>query len=521
MKKRFVLTACVLLIAVLCACVFVACNGNGDDKKSATYTVSYDLGAYQGEGNAPDSVKVEKDGKLNLPTADKLPAWEGHTFEGWKLNGEGELLAGGTEISVTADAKYVAQWETISEQRQFEAGSIYEVLPEEELKRLIGYVYTMGKQDGYHSSFDVPYTKDGTSDSSGVKSLGYLDIGTSNGEDEAGGMIYFFKSEADAQANRDYWVSYEPEGYEESMKVVGNRIYFGYPSGEEWQAYYENTILKAEIPQSLSETRLEYMLDTVTVAHGTSFVTMELTVSTNYKYDSEATAESGESFMYSLGENDTNRDNIFAFCTVEEANDPTNDVYGGLENKITKYGEEGSSVNKQLENGFVFFRYIEKPGFRYELNSDGATLVKYCFDASSPALIVVPDKVEIDGNTVNVTKIGSNAFLECRMTSVTIPEGVKEIESYVFQNCSKLKTINLPKSLESVDSDWLLGCDSLETLNYAGTSTEWNVIAQRANANGWCTYHDYDDDGNSVEKHISFTVVCSDGVSINYPTQTE
>lgn len=127
---------------------------------------------------------------------------------------------------------------------------------------------------------------------------------------------------------------------------------------------------------------------------------------------------------------------------------------------------------------------------------------------------------QIDGNTVNVTIIGSNAFSECRMTSVTIPEGVEEIESYAFQICSKLKTINLPKSLESVSNGWLIGCESLETLNYAGTSTEWNAFAERADANSWCTYHDYDEDYNFVEKHISFTVVCSDGVSINYPTQT-
>ncbi len=140
--------ACVLLMTLLCACIFAACDGTPDGKNEqpedpTVFTVTFDLGDYDGEGKVPDPATAEKDGKLSLPTEDKLPAWEGHTFEGWKLGGEGDLLAGGAEITVTADAKYVAEWK-----RAYEKGSIYEVVPEEELKHIIGYVYTMGKKEG-------------------------------------------------------------------------------------------------------------------------------------------------------------------------------------------------------------------------------------------------------------------------------------------------------------------------------------------------------------------------------------
>ena len=358
MKKRFALTVCVLLMALLCACVFAACDGTPSGKE-ASFTVSYDLGAYQGEGNAPASVDKEKDGKLNLHAADQLPVWEGHTFEGWKLNGEGDLLAGGAEITVSADAKYVAQWKIAA--REYEKGSIYEVVPEEELKHIIGYIYTMGKREGYEASLSLPYCQTGTEDPSGVDLLGYISLGCSVGDDETGGMVYFFDSEEHAKANRDFWVNAEPVAYEKEMKVVGNRIYYGYPSGEEWYEYYVNTILASEIPQLLSETRLNFMLDSVT--HGEYASTLTINVSTNYKapYDHDATAESGESFLYWLdASGEFERANIFAYCTAREANDPTNENFGGLESDINQYGENGSCVDKKREDGFVFFRYIEE-----------------------------------------------------------------------------------------------------------------------------------------------------------------
>ena len=356
MKKRAMLTVCGLLIVLLCACLFAACNGTKDDNNPISCTVTFDLGAYEGDGKAPASVTAEKDGKLNLPASDKLPVWEGHTFEGWKLGGEGDLLAGGAEITVTADAKYVAEWK-----REYEKGSIYEVVPEEELKHIIGYVYTMGKQEGYEASFDLPYCHAGMEDPSEVDLLGYMSIGYRVGNDETGGAVYFFDSEENAVANRDYWVNYEPESYEKEMKVVGNRIYYGYPSGEEWYDYYVNTILKSEMPQSLSETRLEYMLDSATHGEYASITTM--TVSTNYidPYNSDATPESGESFDYYLSaSDDDSMTNKYAYCTAKEANDPNNEEFGNLESEINTNGDVGSYVDKKREEGFVFFRYIEK-----------------------------------------------------------------------------------------------------------------------------------------------------------------
>ena len=51
----------------------------------------------------------------------------------------------------------------------------------------------------------------------------------------------------------------------------------------------------------------------------------------------------------------------------------------------------------------------------------------------------------------SVTKLEWNSFREvAALTSVTLPNGLKTIDSYVFDGCPNLTTLNLPSSLESI-----------------------------------------------------------------------
>ena len=51
----------------------------------------------------------------------------------------------------------------------------------------------------------------------------------------------------------------------------------------------------------------------------------------------------------------------------------------------------------------------------------------------------------------SVTKLGENSFSQvAALTSLTLPNGLKTIENYVFYNCPNLTTLNLPSSLESI-----------------------------------------------------------------------
>ena len=59
--------------------------------------------------------------------------------------------------------------------------------------------------------------------------------------------------------------------------------------------------------------------------------------------------------------------------------------------------------------------------------------------------ITIPSTVIYDGQTYNVTRIGSGAFYNCTdLTSVTIPNSVTSIIEWTFQDCSNLTSINIP-----------------------------------------------------------------------------
>ena len=92
---------------------------------------------------------------------------------------------------------------------------------------------------------------------------------------------------------------------------------------------------------------------------------------------------------------------------------------------------------------------------------DDFAILKAC-DTSASGKITVPSTVKIDGKTCNVKFIGKKAFSGCdKITEITIPEGVTQIESKAFENCTSLKTVNLPATLMSCEYDAFTGCEDV------------------------------------------------------------
>jgi|GEM_PF-3430820 len=60
--------------------------------------------------------------------------------------------------------------------------------------------------------------------------------------------------------------------------------------------------------------------------------------------------------------------------------------------------------------------------------------------------------------------IGYQAFGDCYLIGVTIPDSVKEIKGRAFSNCRCLKDIILPKSITAIDWSTFENCDSLESI---------------------------------------------------------
>ena len=81
-------------------------------------------------------------------------------------------------------------------------------------------------------------------------------------------------------------------------------------------------------------------------------------------------------------------------------------------------------------------------------------------DMSTDGDLVVPDNL---GSPVK--HIGNGAFNFCKVTSVTLPEGLLSIGSSAFGNCTALTALHLPDSLKSMGHNLFFNCGSLAELH--------------------------------------------------------
>ena len=87
-----------------------------------------------------------------------------------------------------------------------------------------------------------------------------------------------------------------------------------------------------------------------------------------------------------------------------------------------------------------------------------AYLFYVSYSSSSPKIksVTIPD---------SVTSIGSYVFSGCSgLTSITIPESVTFIESYAFRGCTGLTSITIPDSVTSIDYYAFEGCSGLTSV---------------------------------------------------------
>lgn len=77
-------------------------------------------------------------------------------------------------------------------------------------------------------------------------------------------------------------------------------------------------------------------------------------------------------------------------------------------------------------------------------------------------------------------RIKAHAFSGCSsLTSVTIPDSVKEIDENAFSDCENLRNINIPNRVKRIPQKAFYGCSSLEKIGkdaFSGTALPKELI---------------------------------------------
>ena len=140
----------------------------------------------------------------------------------------------------------------------------------------------------------------------------------------------------------------------------------------------------------------------------------------------------------------------------------------------------------------MFGRGDGTEGLVFSLQEDGTYRVSDYTGFSRT--VVIPSEY----NGKMVTEIGSASFSDCSdITSIEIPNRVKNIEYDAFCGCTGLESVSIPFGTTSIGYWAFDGCTALKTITFSGTKAQWDAI----------------DKGSDWDRNTgSYSVICTDGV---------
>lgn len=126
-------------------------------------------------------------------------------------------------------------------------------------------------------------------------------------------------------------------------------------------------------------------------------------------------------------------------------------------------------------------------GIRYIIENGVATVARQNVELEGE--VVIPEALEYNGETYNVTKIVSptdiiarssnetttenGAFQNCQITSVVLPNSITVIPAGAFNGCHELTNVNLGNKVTQLGAACFAGCTSLEEIMLPSSITEF------------------------------------------------
>ncbi len=150
---------------------------------------------------------------------------------------------------------------------------------------------------------------------------------------------------------------------------------------------------------------------------------------------------------------------IIIICSVAGRGGSSGDGFGGSDSKpaqqagISDTDEKPAAVHKSGPGGDYSYELIsvhvgsitEESIYIYEYTGSGGA-------------VRIPAKIE----NIQVVRIEASAFKGNKfITSVVIPEGVREIEKSAFEGCTRLESATIPASVKTISDSMFEDCTSL------------------------------------------------------------
>ena len=89
----------------------------------------------------------------------------------------------------------------------------------------------------------------------------------------------------------------------------------------------------------------------------------------------------------------------------------------------------------------------------------------------------IPETVEYEGVTCNVTAIHHRAFLGKRnLTTVTLPNSIVKVDHFAFSGCTNLTSIAIPQSVTYLGQGVFYECENLSTVEISSITQWLNII---------------------------------------------
>lgn len=146
--------------------------------------------------------------------------------------------------------------------------------------------------------------------------------------------------------------------------------------------------------------------------------------------------------------------------------DASGDQYEGLFTDCTSLSrvafEEGSKLTKI---GSFAFKNTALTSISFP--SSVAEIGQYAFEKTKLTTLYIPS---------TLTLLGTGAFFECEdLVTVSIASGIKALPDGVFAYCAQLSDFTVPASVNSIDSSALRGCESIVSFTVDPANTSFRV----------------------------------------------